>query len=276
MIVAPYDAELIAVTNAGKVFKMSTRELIISPGSELLSVQNLKELLSYKGYLLDNDEHLVKFIYMDEGEYHKDICLLFCTKYGIVKKVPIAEFKHVRAIGKIAILLKGNDSVRFVNKVSESDEILLASEEGLAVRFQSNELRKTGRLSSGVKGIKLTPDTGEVISSSTTYEGLKVFVVDEQGTGKLTDIDKFKLTVKAVRGVIAYKLNDSDKLIACTLIKGDEEIVFLTNKHNVLRLPVSEIAERSSRICGGVRLIKLDEGEKVMLCAKSAAEKTFE
>jgi DNA gyrase subunit A len=197
------------------------------------------------------------------NEYNIEANLFFCTLKGIVKKTKLTEFEHINRNGKIAITLNEGDKLFDVITVEKDQEIYIGASNGNMVRFNENQIRNTGRTSIGVIAIKLDRQADEVIGLSTSAQGTKILSVGAKGTGKLTNVNEYRLTKRNARGVRTLKINEkTGKLIYISAVFGNEDLLMITSKGKVIRFALSTI-NTIGRSTSGVKLMSVDENEKI-------------
>ncbi|OGZ23177.1 MAG: DNA gyrase subunit A [Candidatus Nealsonbacteria bacterium RIFCSPLOWO2_01_FULL_41_9] len=200
--------------------------------------------------------------------------LVMATKDGIVKKTGLKEFENVRKSGLIAITLKKGDSLKMVQKSSGQDEIILVAKSGQAIRFKEKQIREMGRTASGIRGIRMKKGD-EVIGmdiignsksearNSKLKEDNSLLVVMDKGYGKKTDLKEYKIQGRGGSGVKTANITPkTGNLIYTKVLSGQEELIVISQKGQVIRTLISTIA-KLSRSTQGVRVMKLDEGDKV-------------
>ena len=200
--------------------------------------------------------------------------LVMATKNGIIKKTPLEEFDNIRKSGLIAITLKKNDDLKNVQKTTGQDEIMLVTKKGQSIRFNEKNLRPMGRTASGIKGIRL--GKGDEVVAVDVIENQKsnvknqnyLLVITENGFGKRTDIKEYKLQGRGGSGVKTVNITPkTGNLIAAKILNGQEEdLIVISEKGQVIRTKISQIA-KLSRSTQGVRLMKLETGDKVASAA---------
>ena len=243
---------LMLFTNKGKVYRMKGYEIPeFSRQSKGLPIINLIPL--------EKDEKVSSMFTInpnDESKY-----LLFATKQGLVKRCNILDFENIRSGGKIAINLKEDDELISVNKTDGTKFIVLASSNGRLVRFDENEIRVMGRTASGVRGIDL--GDGYCIDANIVEPDREVLVVTENGYGKRTSIEEYRITHRGSKGV--KTLNSTEKtggIVAFKVVDNDEDLMIITNNGMIIRIPIAQISVMS-RVTQGVRLISLKDEQKV-------------
>ena len=194
--------------------------------------------------------------------YDEEHQLTFITKQGIVKRVSLDQFESVRQNGKIAIELREEDELIDVKLTDGNTEILIAANNGKLARFNESDVRSMGRTATGVKGIEM--DEGVyVVGAATNQEGDYVLTISENGYGKMTLIPEYRLTQRGSKGVGTMNTTDKVGMVsAMKVVNGEEDLLITTDRGIVIRTSLTSVA-RSGRNTQGVRIIRLDEGQKV-------------
>lgn len=194
------------------------------------------------------------------------------TKRGVVKRCRLEEFDTpLRTKGIIAISLSEDDELRWVKHTSGKDEVLLVTSAGMAIRFKEEGVRSMGRPAAGVKGAALAK-RDEVVGVAVPAKGEQILVVGENGSGKRTPVEEYRLTARGAQGVRTLRVNErTGKVVGACPVTGDDELMIMTAKGIVIRVPVKKISSQG-RITQGVRLIRLDEGDRVRSVAKVVKE----
>ncbi len=217
--------------------------------------------------------NLVNIIELTEGEYVTAIIpiaefvegeyLTMVTKQGIIKRTLLSEFEYQRKGGKIAINLDEGDELIFVRHTTGEESLILATREGMAVRFDENNVRSMGRGARGVKGITLVGDD-VVVGVCVVDESKSILTVTENGMGKRTSFEDFReMKHRGGKGVTCHKISEkTGKLAAIVTVSDDDDIMLITNEGTIIRTSVSGI-NIYSRTAGGVILMRLDEGCKI-------------
>lgn len=196
---------------------------------------------------------------MEDPEFAGSHYLIFATKGGVVKKTALSEYSRVLAKGKKAIVLREGDSLIGVELADDDTDILLAARQGKANRFKCSSLRAMGRVSSGVRGMRLT-EGNEVIGMITMQPGTDntVLVVSEKGYGKRTALDAYRITTRGAMGVKTINVTDrTGELIAFKSVNDDNDLVIINRSGMLIRIRVADI-KVAGRATQGVRLINLD------------------
>ncbi|MBR4032527.1 MAG: DNA gyrase subunit A [Clostridia bacterium] len=258
---------LLFFTNTGRV--QALRGFQIPEASRTAKGSNIVNLLA-----LSNGEKVTAMISVNEfteGEY-----LTMVTRQGVIKKTLLSEYEYQRKGGKIAINLDEGDELLFVTKTNGENELILATREGNAVRFDEANVRPMGRSARGVRGIRLKGDD-YVVGVVNVEDDKKLLTVTENGFGKRTDFDDFRLMKnRGGGGVICHNLTDKTGLLAGIIAVDDEDdIMMITDSGIIIRTPASGVSIYS-RTASGVIMMRLEEGQKLVNVTKTAKEEKTE
>ena len=205
---------------------------------------------------------------------YDDGFLVMVTKRGIIKKTEMSKFKNIRESGLIALNIRDDDELVSVLRTSGQDEVFIATNNGVGIRFNESGVRQLGRTATGVKGIKLGGEDcviGAVILSPDNTEQ-KVLFVSENGFGKCTGFDEFRLQSRSGKGTRAYKITPkTGKLLGIELVTDKDELMLINSDGVIIRIRIGDIST-SGRNAMGVKLINLGEGVTVVGLAKVAEE----
>jgi DNA gyrase subunit A len=197
--------------------------------------------------------------------------VFFATALGTVKKTPLEAYSRPRAHGIIAINLDQGDALVGVDLTSGQDQIILATRNGLAIRFNESDVRSMGRSATGVRGMDLR-DGDVVVDMAVARPGQDLLTVCERGIGKKTSLDEYRLTHRGGKGVINIKITERNgKVVALKAVNDDDELVMITQSAQMLRTSVNQLRE-IGRATQGVRLIRVEEGDRVVAVARVAKE----
>ncbi|MFQ5415249.1 MAG: DNA gyrase subunit A, partial [Phycisphaerae bacterium] len=224
---------------------------------------------------------IANVLQMQPGETHRAILpvnafeesyVLFATANGTVKKTPIAAFSRPRPTGIIAITLDPDDELINVERTAGTDEIVIGSRNGLAVRFHEDEVRAMGRTARGVRGMALAPGD-RAVAMATIRPGGSLLTVCEHGYGKRTGLDAYRKTRRGGKGVINIKTTERNgAVVAVIAVRDDDELMLITANGIMLRTDLTAVRE-IGRATQGVRLIRLDPSDTVVAVAKIAPER---
>lgn len=245
-------------TNKGKVYRMKGYEVpLFSRQSKGLPIINLLPL--------EKDERvnvMLKATPKDVPAY-----VVLCTQKGVIKRTNISEFENIRTNGKIAITLKENDELISAKITEGNAEILIASSNGRIIRFNEKEIRIMGRTASGVKGIDLGDDNCKAVGMEISSETQDVLVVTENGYGKKTKIDQYRMTHRGSKGVKALNVTEKNgNIVSFKMVNGDEDLMIITDSGIIIRLPLDQVSS-TGRVAQGVKLINLKDNQKVSTIA---------
>lgn len=196
--------------------------------------------------------------------------IVMATRNGLIKKVKKDEFAKVRKSGIIALNLKGDDELRWVNVSSGEDEIMLSTEDGQAIRFKESDVRAMGRLAAGVGGIRLKKGdhviSMDIITKAMSGSDRDVLVITENGLGKKTPLKDYKIQKRAGSGIKTVKITaKTGKIVSmCILDKSDEEkdLLLISKQGQTIRTPLKTISTLG-RATQGVRVMKLNNDDSV-------------
>ena len=244
-------------TNFGKVYRIKGYEIPeYGRQSKGLPIINLLPL--------DQNE-IVTSVIMLKKEDEDAKYLLFVTKNGLVKRTELSEFDLIRANGKKAITLKDDDELIAVRKTNGENEIVIGATNGRLVRVQEDEIRAMGRSAVGVRGIDLSGS--HVIGSEVVDENTLLLIVTENGYGKKTPIEEYRLTHRGSKGVKALNITEKNgNMVAIQAVDDETDLMIITNSGIIIRMPVEQISTLK-RATQGVRLINLREGQEVATVA---------
>ncbi len=220
---------------------------------------------------LEEGEKITATIPISEFEENKYLTMI--TKLGFVKKTSLTEYDTNRKGGIIAIGLREGDELIKVALTEENHNIILATKNGMCIKFNQSDVRPMGRAATGVTGIRLKGDD-IVIGGSVCDDDCKVLCVSENGYGKKTDIKEFKCQNRAGKGVTGYNITDKTGSLAGMLIVSEgDELMSITSDGVIIRMSTDEISE-FGRVTQGVRVMKIADDVKVVAIA--SAEKVEE
>ena len=250
---------LLLFTNQGRMHQFKVHR--VPEGSRYAKGAHIANLIP-----LEKDEHVATALSV--RDFAEDRYFLFVTKRGMVKRTLASLYRNVRASGIKAVLLRDDDELIMVRQIEQTDEVVLCTREGTAIRFSVTEVRPMGRTASGVKGIALRGNDmvmGAVIVPP-QKEGEPdetwghVLTVAERGYGKRTAVGQYRLQSRGGRGVINMKLTPkTGKVLGAILVQDDDQLVMMTSANKVIRIGVRDVSV-VGRATQGVRLAALDSG----------------
>ena len=200
-------------------------------------------------------------------EYEDGKYLFMATQKGLVKKTPIKDYMNVRKTGLAAIVLREDDMLIEVKVTDNDQDILLVTKDGQCIRFHESDVRSTGRVSMGVRGMNLS-DNDEVIGMQMSSQGKDLLIVSEKGMGKRTSMDEFTRQNRGGKGVKCYKITEkTGYVVGMKAVDDDSEIMIINTEGIVIRMKCEDISVYG-RITSGVKLINLSENDTVASVAK--------
>ena len=249
---------LMFFTNMGKVYRLKAYEIPeagrTARGTAIINLlqlqagEKLTAVLSLKDY--------------SQGQY-----LFMATKSGIVKKTPIQDYANVRKTGLAAISLKDDDELIEVKFTDNKKDIILVTKYGQCIRFKDTDVRSTGRVSMGVRGINLS-DGDEIIGMQLCSQGDYLLIASEKGMGKRTSMSEFSVQNRGGKGVKCYKITEkTGNVVGVKAVNDDNEVMMITTEGIIIRIACSDISILG-RITSGVKLMNLDEKVSVASIAK--------
>ncbi|MDY4277357.1 MAG: DNA gyrase subunit A [Faecalicoccus sp.] len=244
---------LLLFTNKGRVYRMKGFNIpTASRTAKGLPIINL--------LILEKDEK-VKVLLPIPKEHDHIKTLLFVTKNGIAKRTALNEFDNINRNGKIAISLKEEDELAFVKATTGDDEVMIAGSNGKAVRFKEDQIRMMGRNAAGVLGFNC--DGSYVVGVCLSNEGNTVLSVSENGYGKRSDFEEYRLTSRGKKGVRTINITEkTGNLVSVKAVNGDEDAMIVSSSGIMIRISLASVGVYG-RNTQGIKLIHLTEGSKV-------------
>jgi DNA gyrase subunit A len=260
LFIASTHSYILIFSDRGRVYWLKVHEIPeVGPQGKGKAVVNLVHL--------QQGEKIAAFAAVKDfspGRY-----VLLATGQGIVKKTELSAFSNPRVGGIIALGVEADDSLIEAVLTSGSDEVLLATREGMSIRFSEDDVRPMGRAAYGVKGIEL--ETGdEVVGMEVVREEGVLLTVTANGYGKRTELAEYRLQTRGGKGIINIKTTPRNgEVVGVKFISRDEEVMLITEKGMIIRLSTADIST-IGRATQGVRLIQLEEGDRLVSLARLA------
>ena len=262
LFVASTHSSLLFFTNRGKVHWLKVHE--IPEGGRQAKGKAMVNLLS-----LGDGESVATCVPVRDfaaGGY-----VLFVTKQGKVKKTELDAFSHPRAGGIQAITLENGDEVMTARRTDGRREVMIATKQGMIIRFAEDEVRPMGRGASGVRGIDVE-EGDEVIAADVIQEGAQILTVSERGYGKRTALEEYRLQGRAGKGIIDIKTDGRNgPVVGMLQIRRDDDILVVTRQGKLIRMHADTI-RLQGRNTMGVRIIDLEDDDRVGSIARVEAE----
>ena len=196
-----------------------------------------------------------------EGKY-----LLFATRNGLIKKTALTEYNSARKTGLLAITLKDDDELIDVRLTDGEDNVVLVTKQGMCITFSEKDVRPIGRVSQGVIGIRLD-DNDSVIGMESILQGSKstLLAITENGFGKRTDLEEYRVQTRGGKGVITYKITPkTGTIVGIRIVNEEDDVMLITDTGTIIRINVAEISVLG-RSTQGVTLMRTNEGKVVSI-----------
>ncbi|CDD17426.1 dNA gyrase subunit A [Clostridium sp. CAG:798] len=265
-----------------QIFTASTHDLI-------LFFSNKGKLYRLKGYEIPEAGRtakgtaIVNLLSLDPGEkisavipinnFSEGKYLLMGTKSGLIKKTALTEYNSARKTGLLAITLKDDDELIDVRLTDGEDNVVLVTKKGMSITFDEKDVRPVGRTAQGVIGIRLDEEDS-VIGMESIVSGIKgtLLAITENGFGKRTELDEYRVQNRGGRGVITYKITPkTGDIVGIRIATDEEDVMLITDNGTVIRLNVKDISILG-RATQGVTLMRTNEGKVVSIEKISADE----
>ena len=262
VMVTSTHSDVLFFTNRGRVYKL--RAYRIPEAGRTAKGTNIVNLIA-----IEPDERIETILTVKDDV--REGFLFMGTKQGLVKKTPLEEFKNLRKNGLIAINLREGDELLKVKITRGDADIIMITQNGYAIKFNEKSVRPMGRTASGVRAISLKDDD-IAVCMDIAVKGEEVLVISENGFGKRTPIEQYKIQRRNGVGLITYKISEkTGKLAGATICKPDDELMLINSSGIAIRINVSDISV-TSRAAMGVTLMRTNEEEKVVAITKISAD----
>ena len=263
MFIASTHEYVLFFSTKGKVYRLKVHEL--PEGTRQARGTAIVNLLPF-----EDGEKIASVISC--REFPEDEYLMFATAHGMVKKTAMAAYDRSRRDGIIAINIKDGDRLLGVRRVKPGDKIIMATTAGKAIMFSEDQVRATGRDTSGVRGIGMKADA-EVLGMEITNGSGELFVITERGYGKRTPVADYPEQNRGGQGVYTIQMTDRKGALAAMKVVGPQhELLIITEGATVLRVKTAEISQ-TGRATQGVKMMSVDEGDRVTAVARMTAAK---
>jgi DNA gyrase subunit A len=263
---------LMFFTNMGRVYVERVHEIPdMGRAAKGRSIANLLELKSGETIAA-----LIRIVSKtdpnkEDSTWEQPGYVFFATREGTVKKTALADFANVRKGGIIAIGIEQGDTLIDVKLTTGKDEVILITRDGMSIRFNEEDARPMGRPAGGVRGISLEKGDA-VVALAVVVTDAKLLVAGENGIGKRTDFEEYRIQSRGGKGIITMKTTEkTGGVIGALTVRDNDEIMQITFKGQMVRISVSGIRE-AGRNTQGVKLINLDEGDKLQAIAPVISE----
>ena len=244
--------QILIFTNLGKVFKMKGYE--IPESSRTSKGMNVVNILP-----LENGEQVSAMVKVPKEEERTNLCMV--TKNGIIKRTEISQYDHIRKTGIIAINLDEGDELSWVEITDGNQKLIVATHDGMSICFAESDARLIGRTARGVKAIELK-DGDYVVGFAVVREGYSLLTVSETGYGRKSSFDDYRLQNRGGKGLINYHTEKYGKVAMIAVVSDENDVIMISSDAIIIRTPAEQISsfQRPSK---GVKVMRINEGEKV-------------
>ncbi len=254
------------ITNKGRMYRLKCYE--VPEGGRNSKGTNIVNLLA-----LDSDEKITNM--MRTSDFSEEKYLVFVTKKGLVKRTRLDAYKNVRKNGLIALSLNDDDSLVWTRLTKGRNQLIVATKNGMAIKFSEQLIRPLSRLAKGVRAIKLK-DNDEVVSMARIREGASVLTISSKGRGRRTSVDEYRLQNRGGYGVLNYKVSEEKgHVVGITVVDDDDDLIMISSYGVIIRIRVSDVS-KMSRYGSGVRVMKLKDNDQVVTMARAEQDSNAE
>ena len=249
-------------TNRGRMYRLKAYE--IAESSRAGRGMNVVNLLP-----IEKEEKVTAMIRVDEMD--EESFLVMVTRGGTIKRTQLSAYRNIRKGGIIAITLEEGDELAWVQRTSGSDELIIATQKGMAIRFAETDLRPVGRNAMGVRAVRLEEDD-QVVGMAKAAEGGTLLTVTQSGQGRRTALDQYRLQFRGGKGIRNYDTQEKDTLVAAVMtVQEEDDVILISDDGVIIRIPAAQI-NLQSRYGGGVRVMRVAEGSRVVSVARVPGE----
>jgi DNA gyrase subunit A len=266
LFIASTHAYIMIFSDRGRAYWLKVHEIPdVGPDGRGKSIANLVSM--------QPDERIAALLAVREWpDEESQQFIVMGTRKGIIKKTDLSAFRNPRAGGIIAIGVEEGDAVMAVAQTSGQDEIFIGTREGMAIRFPESDARPMGRSAYGVRGINLREGDEVVAMEMVRPGGGTLLTVVENGYGKRTELDEYRVQSRGGIGIINIQTSERNgRVVGIAYVRGDDEVMFITQQGKILRTRTEDI-RTIGRATQGVRLIDVEEGDRVVSVARLAEE----
>ena len=249
---------ILFVTDCGRVYRLKGYQ--IYEGSRTSKGVNIVNLLQ-----LQPEENVTNMLRVPAGAADGESYLAMLTRQGVIKRTPLSAYENIRRSGLIAINLNEGDRLAWSGITSGENELIVATKQGMAIRFAESDLRVLGRTATGVRAIRLAEDD-EVVGAGIVREGATVLTVTEEGKGRRTHIADYRLQYRGGKGIRNY--GEKGHVAGIRVISEEDDIILISLEGIIIRMHAEDINVQS-RYGSGVRVMRLAEGDRVVTVART-------
>jgi DNA gyrase subunit A len=265
LFVASTHATMLFFTSTGRVFARKVHELPdVGPAARGRALVNLLQL--------GPDETIRTLLPVRDFSEHENSYLFFASRLGKVKRTPLRDYANIRANGLRAVVINEGDDLLSVRLTDGATHVFMGTNRGMAIRFEETDVRPMGRVSAGVRGVNLRE--GDFVEEFATFDPAEendILVVTDRGYGKRTRVSEFRIQRRGGFGIKLVQLTEKNGAVAAIrYVREDDEILIVTEGGMLIRTNVAGIS-RFGRAAQGVRVIRLDKGDRVVSVARAEA-----
>lgn len=261
---------VLCFTNFGKMYRLKGYE--VPESSRTSRGTNVANLLQ-----LEKDEKITAMIRVSDSDMteESESYLVMVTRGGTIKRTMLSAYRNIRKAGLIAISLDEGDELAWVRQTTGDDDLIVATASGMAIRFHESDVRCMGRTASGVRAVMLE-ENDSVVGMARVADGQDLLTVTEAGAGRRSNPDDYRVQSRGGKGIRNYPCSEKNTRVAAVrMVNDDDDVILISDDGVVIRIPVSQIAVQS-RYGGGVRVMRLEEGSRLVSIARTPREEDGE
>ncbi len=252
---------ILFATDKGRVYRLKGYE--IPEGSRTARGINIVNLLQ-----LQPDEKITTMINMPKEGLEGNLVMV--TKQGVIKRTKVEQYSNVRKSGLIAITLDEGDTLAWTRITSGKDELIIATKNGVAIKFSEEDVRLVGRSARGVRAINLSSGD-EVVGMGRVHEGSQLLTITEDGKGRRTDLSEYRLQSRGGKGVRNYDVKKGGLVAGVRIVNDENDVILISLSGIIIRMHASDIAQQG-RYASGVRVMRLGQDDKTVTFAVTMKE----
>jgi len=263
LFIASTHAYIMIFSDRGRAYWLKVHEIPdVGPGGKGKAIANL--------VAMEEGEHIAALLAVKEfPDQENQQFVVMGSRKGVIKKTDLSLFRNPRAGGIIAMGVEEGDAVIAVEMSDGTEQIFLGTRDGMAIRFEETDVRPMGRTAYGVRGISLR-DNDEVVAMEVVRQGGTLLTVAQNGYGKRTELDEYRLQSRGGVGIINIQTSDRNgKVVGIAYVSDDDELMIISQQGMILRMRAGDVRV-IGRATQGVRLIEMEEGDAVVAIAKLA------
>ncbi len=252
---------ILFATDKGRVYRLKGYE--IPEGSRTARGINIVNLLQ-----LQPDEKITTMINMPKDGNEGNLVMV--TKKGVIKRTPVSQYSNVRKSGLIAITLDEGDTLAWTRITSGEDELIIATQNGVAIKFSEEDVRLVGRSARGVRAINLS-EGDEVVGMGRVREGAQLLTITQDGKGRRTNLSEYRLQSRGGKGVRNYDIQKGGLVAGVRIVDDENDVILISLSGIIIRMHASDIAQQG-RYASGVRVMRLGADDKTVTFAVTMKE----